>query len=96
MSTIEHTSMAERERLAILIEECAELQKAAAKVLRHGWKAEDKGIEYNNRSDVQTEAGDVRAAMIRMCNAGDLNKLEIHRRADEKLATGGTLLRFPE
>jgi NTP pyrophosphatase (non-canonical NTP hydrolase) len=84
---------AEFERLSILIEEMGEALQVAGKILRHGWEPTEAGVRYDNRADLQRELGDVRAAMIRLCDAGDLNKFEIHARADEKLSPGGTILR---
>lgn len=87
---------AEQERLAILVEELAEASKVAGKILRFGYTPVSKGMFYNNRLNLELELGDVRAAMIRLCNAGDCDKKAIHNRAEEKLAPGGTILNFQE
>ena len=55
---------AQLERLAILMEECGEIQQAIGKVLRHGWEGRyDNGV--TNREQLEIEIGDVRVA-IRM------------------------------
>jgi len=75
---------AQRERLIILAEECAEVIQAVSKVLRHGFHAHyDNGI--SNKVQLEIECGDIRAAMIRLCNANDLNKTFIHESAEYKL-----------
>lgn len=61
-------SEAEAERLAILIEECSEVQKAAAKILRHGWVSNG----YNNRAELETEIGNIDAISARMVQGGDI------------------------
>jgi hypothetical protein len=76
---------AEAERLAILIEEASEVIKVACKILRHGYGPHTyKGINYDNRRELETEMGDVRAIMIMMCDKGDVRKHAIHTRADDK------------
>ena len=71
---------AELERLAILVEETGEALQAVGKILRHGFEFS----RFNNKADLERELGDVRHAMIRLCEAGDLSKKVIHDRADEK------------
>lgn len=84
---------AERERLAILLEEMGEATQVIGKILRHGWEPTHNEIKYNNRADLQAELGDVHAAVLRLCNANDVSYTAIHARAEKKLAVGGTLLR---
>ena len=73
-------SPAELERLAKLAEECGEVIHAINRIILHGYH--DKKA---NRNNLEKECGDVRACMIRLCNAGDLSKDRIHRRASYKL-----------
>lgn len=78
---------AEAERLALLAEECAEVIVAVGKVLRHGYESYNP-TEYNgysNRRTLMIEMGDVRAAMIMLCDAGDVQKEGVHAQADHKL-----------
>jgi NTP pyrophosphatase (non-canonical NTP hydrolase) len=79
---------AEVERLALLAEECGECIQAIGKVLRHGYESQHpEGIHHGatNRTRLTEEMGDVRAAMIMLCDAGDIVKVEVHAAADDKL-----------
>ena len=82
-------SPAEAERLAFLAEECAEVIMAVGKILRHGYESYNPDVDghVGNRVALALEMGDVRAAMIMLCNAGDIEKSCVHGRADEKLET---------
>lgn len=75
---------AEAERLALLLEELGEAQQAIGKILRHGYESTHPDGGPTNREALERECGDVRHAMIRLCDAGDLSKLAIHDRADAK------------
>lgn len=77
---------AEAERLALLLEELGEAQQAIGKILRHGYDSSNpvSGDTATNRQMLEKELGDVRHAMIRLCDAGDLNKSSIHDRAEIK------------
>lgn len=79
---------AEAERLALLAEECGECIQAIGKILRHGYESQHpEGIHCGatNRQRLVEEMGDVRAAMIIICEAGDTSKREVHAAADDKL-----------
>lgn len=55
-------SKAEIERLAILIEECAEVQQIACKILRHGYNSYDPtiiGPAPTNKQLLERELGDL-------------------------------------
>ena len=77
---------AEAERLALLAEEMGEALQIVGKILRHGYKSSNpvSGDTATNRQLLEKELGDVRHAMIRLCDAGDLSKSSIHDRANEK------------
>lgn len=62
----------ETERLALLIEECAEVQWMAAKILRHGYKSYNPDhVEHgDNRTQLSAELGDLWYAMM-LCYASD-------------------------
>jgi NTP pyrophosphatase (non-canonical NTP hydrolase) len=75
----------EAELLAILAEECGELVQAIGKVLRHGFMSVHPVSEETNLANLEREMGDVRAAMIMLCDEGITNKKAIHEAADEKL-----------
>lgn len=78
---------AQEERLHLLMEECGETVQAASKVLRHGY-ASVNPLRYDtrrdNRMDLEKECGHVRHSMIRLCEAGDLNRVAIHDAAEAK------------
>lgn len=52
---------AQIERLAILIEECSEVQQIACKILRHGYDSKNPLIDdsLTNRQLLQNEMGDL-------------------------------------
>lgn len=81
-------SDAEAERLALFIEECGEAIQAACKVLRHGYQSFDPTVarkdRITNRGALAKEMGDVRAAMIMLCQH-DIDKAQVHGWAEQKL-----------
>lgn len=64
----------EAERLAYLIEELAEAQQAACKILRHGYSSHhpDRPEACGNRHDLIRELTDVAGAIARLADAGDI------------------------
>jgi hypothetical protein len=82
-------SDAEIERLAILAEECAEVQQVIMKILRHGYESyhpeDPKAI--TNRELLSKELGHLQHAARMMINAGDVNSIEVAKSADEKQGT---------
>ncbi len=79
-------SEAQYERLALLAEEMGEAIQVIGKVLRHGFESYSPfdGMKTTNRALLEKELGDVRAAMIILCEAGDVQKQAIHDQADHK------------
>lgn len=76
---------AEHERLALLMEEMGEAIQVIGKIMRHGYNSHHpKRIGVTNRRLLEYELGDVRHSMIRLCDAGDLDKAVIHEAADRK------------
>lgn len=76
----------EVELLALLAEECGELVQAIGKILRHGLTSyHPEHPDQSNRARLAHEMGDVRAAMILVCEAGIVAKTRVHERADDKL-----------
>ena len=49
----------QEELLALVIEECSEVIKAATKILRHGCVTEWGGHDYDNRTELEREMADV-------------------------------------
>jgi hypothetical protein len=88
MSNFNELADAETERLALLMEEMGEAIQMVGKILRHGYESFDPNIPRHqtmtNRQYLELELGDVRQAMILLCDAGDLNKETIHYHADRK------------
>lgn len=79
-------SPAELERLAILAEEMGEALQEIGKILRHGYDACNPITGIANRRSLENELGDVRHAMIMLCNANDVSKDAIHKQAEYKRA----------
>lgn len=75
---------AEAERLALLAEEMGEAIQTIGKVLRHGYDSRHPDGGETNKESLERECGDVRHCMIRLCDAGDLDKQRIHDCADIK------------
>lgn len=80
MQHFNNLTPAEAERLALLVEETGEALQVIGKILRHGYNSRNpvSGDTATNRQMLEKELGDVRHAMIRLCNAGDLSKSSIH------------------
>jgi NTP pyrophosphatase (non-canonical NTP hydrolase) len=75
---------AEAERLYLLIEECAEVQQAASKVLRHGWNAYNPLAAFgpSNQQALEKEIGQLKNAIDLLQNSGDVKEkvINMHRR----------------
>ena len=84
-----HLSDAERERLALLLEEMGEAQQVIGKILRHGYESYDPFLPPpagdTNRGLLMKELGDVSAAMQLMLRAGDISGAVINQRTAQKL-----------
>ena len=89
------------ERLAVLAEELGEAVavmgsalQAIGKVLRHGYEGSNliDIAAVSNREALERELGDVRHAMIQLCNGGHVSKAAIHARADRKAEAIGQYL----
>lgn len=77
---------AEAERLALLIEECAEVIQAATKILRHGYESRNPLVAdgESNRAALATELGHLEHAVQRMCSAADVNAIDLLASAQRK------------
>jgi len=88
----------EAERLALLLEELGEAQQAIGKILRHGYESYNPDLSTDtergpsNRMMLETELGDVMAAMMIMEDAQDLNPLSISVRIGTKRKKVGKYL----
>lgn len=79
-------SPSELERLAILAEECAEVQQIVMKIIRHGYESYNPFDEgrTTNRELLHKELGDLQCAVLMMSNADDINRQVIANMADRK------------
>lgn len=71
---------AEDERLALLLEECAEAIQVIGKIMRHGYESHDPtsaSLSPTNREMLEKELGHVRHAIDRMTLARDVNVVAI-------------------
>jgi hypothetical protein len=77
---------AETERLALLMEECAEVQQMIGKILRHGYESCNPydQLRTTNRALLERELGDAYLALLLMTEAGDVTPERIAERKDAK------------
>lgn len=80
-------SPAETERLALLMEELGEAQQVIGKILRHGYGSfhPDDPEQTTNRRLLESELGDVQAALQMMLQARDLSPVAVTLRTADKL-----------
>lgn len=78
-------TLAEKERLIKLCQECGEVIQAATKALMYGWAPQFQGVSYDNRGDVQKELADVINVQQLMHQRGDLNEFVIYETAWQKM-----------
>lgn len=83
---------AEAERLALLMEECAEVQQVIGKILRHGYHSVHPNGGLNNRELLEKELGDVQYSLGLMVAAEDVERDVIEIYADEKAEKVGKYL----
>jgi hypothetical protein len=78
---------AQLERLALVIEECAEVQQIACKVLRHGYSSNNQGkLAEINRHALAREVGDLLHVIDRLINARDIDGLSVATHSSRKAA----------
>jgi hypothetical protein len=83
---------AETERLALLIEECAEVQHTACKILRHGYNSCFTATGQDNRSLLENKLGDLMFALRLMRHNGDMQGLLINQATERKVMSAATWL----
>ncbi len=81
----QYLTPAQRERLAILIEECAEVQQIACKILRHGYNSRNPTVNDspNNKQLLETEVGDLLFA-IEWLSLKDIDPTKVRYAAIDK------------
>jgi NTP pyrophosphatase (non-canonical NTP hydrolase) len=86
LPTIPELTLAEYERLAILLEELGEAQQCIGKILRHGYESYNPCVEtgQTNRRDLERELGDVQEAILMLCRAKDVSSMAVGLRQAEK------------
>lgn len=72
---------AEYERLALIMEEAAEVQQVIGKILRHGFESTHPDGGPTNRRLLEKELGDLQAAIQISTKAGDIDWHEMMHRA---------------
>lgn len=78
-------SSAEAERLALLLEECGEVQQAIGKILRHGYEScHPTEGGPTNRESLEKELGDVQYAVSLMASYADIRSTCVDDAAVEK------------
>ena len=87
-------SNAERERLALLLEECGEVQQIIGKILRHGYESTHPNGGPTNRRLLESELGDFKAALLLASHNGDVGPNEISAAMMKKLDKVGGYLHF--
>lgn len=76
----------EAERLAILLEECGEIQQIIGKILRHGkysWNPNDKD-KQSNKKLLAKEVGDMQFIVDLMIENNDISIGEVLNQKDKK------------
>lgn len=80
-------SQAQTERIGKFGEEMCEAGQVIGKIIIHGWTPCGEGIQYDNRSDLEREAGDVLAAIDLLAAGGDINMDRVKAFRDAKRKT---------
>jgi hypothetical protein len=77
----------EAERLAILIEECAEVQHIACKILRHGYDFghPEKQEGVTNRDELTKEVGHLYVILDQIQRHNDISFVNVNKSFTEKI-----------
>lgn len=73
MTNFNKLTPAETERLAILMEECAEVQQVIGKILRHGYDSVKPSTDETNQQVLERELGDLLVAYGLIADSGDID-----------------------
>ena len=81
-----HLTVAQIERLALLSEECGEVQQVIGKILRHGYESRSPigDSSLTNRELLETELGDLHVVGTILQDAHDLSEDNIWAAAEKK------------
>lgn len=91
-------TVAELERLAILVEEAAEVQQIAMKIIRHGYSSFNPfdDTKTQNRELLEKELGDLVFALGLLMASGDVSEEKIQEFKWKKKETIGKYLHYNE
>jgi NTP pyrophosphatase (non-canonical NTP hydrolase) len=86
----------EIERLALISEECGEIQQVIGKILRHGYESVNPTIENSptNRKMLEKEVGDLMAALEISYHNSDISFNIVSNEGNKKLDRIGKYLHF--
>lgn len=76
---------AQRERLALLAEECGELVQDVCKALRHGWDSHHPDTGNGNKTKLTEEAAHVLVAIALMVECGDIDPEWLYTEVERKI-----------
>ncbi len=85
---------AQRERLALLSEECGEVVQVIGKILRHGYESSSPYTDTTNRSLLEKELGDVQFVIELMLSRRDLDQWSIREHVANKARKIDNYLHF--
>lgn len=85
MNHFNRLSPAEAERIALLMEEAAEVVQACGKILRHGYESTHPDGGPTNRQQLEKELGDMTVAKGLMLQAGDIDEDRIGNSETKKI-----------
>lgn len=84
MEYFNRLSSAEAERLALLLEECGEVQQVIGKILRHGYESTHPNGGPTNRELLELEIADIHVAGTLLIEAGDIQQGAVEYAAEGK------------
>lgn len=85
MSDTNKLSAEQEEILALLIEEAAEVQQSATKILRHGVNVDHPTMgKWNNKKELEIEIADFLVVIQLLSANKDVDELNVARYADKK------------
>jgi NTP pyrophosphatase (non-canonical NTP hydrolase) len=87
-------SDSERERLALLAEECGEVIQVIGKILRHGYESRHPNGGPTNRQLLAQEIGDIEFAIQLCVDSEDFDEKEMFESTEQKMLNVGKYLHF--
>ncbi len=84
MDNFNQLTLAQSERLAILLEELGEAQQAIGKILRHGYDSKHPDGGPDNRANLERELGDVQYAICMLVTNKEVSEENIIQSKNDK------------